>query len=145
MVEDDPDRRSEFCKWFQRKVDEDAQFVDIIVWSDEATFKLSGTVNQHNCTYCSSENLNIHVDKALNLPGLTVWCGVLSSGIVGLYFFEGTVTGAEYLTMLEESIVPAIRQLCGDDKFNTKKTLPHYHITIMMSGHTLMTMPQTGR
>jgi hypothetical protein len=47
--------------------------------------------------YWSSENPNIHVDKVVNLPGLTVWCGVSSTV---LYFFEGTVTGAEYLIML---------------------------------------------
>jgi hypothetical protein len=57
MVEDDPDHWAEFCDWFQRKLDEDAQFVDTIVWSDEATF----TVNWHNCMYWSSENPNIHV------------------------------------------------------------------------------------
>jgi hypothetical protein len=45
VIEDDSDRRAEFCEWFQRKVDEDAQFVDMIICSDEATFKLSGTVN----------------------------------------------------------------------------------------------------
>jgi hypothetical protein len=61
MVEDDPDCRIEFC-----------ESVDLIVWSDEATFKLNGAVNRHNCTYWSSENPNVHVGKAVNLPGLTV-------------------------------------------------------------------------
>jgi hypothetical protein len=45
VVEDNPDHRAEFCEWFQRKVDEDAEFVDMTVWSDEATFKLNGAVN----------------------------------------------------------------------------------------------------
>jgi hypothetical protein len=45
MTENDPDHRGELCEWFQRKVDENAQFVDMTVWSDEATFKLNGTVN----------------------------------------------------------------------------------------------------
>ena len=45
-------------------MDEHARFVNIIVWSHEATFKLSGTVNRHNCVYWSSENPNIHVEKA---------------------------------------------------------------------------------
>jgi hypothetical protein len=39
-VEDDPDRRAEFCGWF-------AQFMDTTVWSDEATFKLNCTDNRY--------------------------------------------------------------------------------------------------
>jgi hypothetical protein len=31
-------------------------------------------------------------------------------------FFDGTVTGAEYLNMLEVSIVPTIHQLYGDEE-----------------------------
>jgi len=47
--EDDPDRRMQFCEWFQQMVNEDEEFVTKIVWSDEAQFKLNGTVNRHNC------------------------------------------------------------------------------------------------
>jgi hypothetical protein len=51
-------------------VGEDAQFLGIIIWTDEATFKLNGTMNWHNYAYWSSENPNVYVDKAVNLPGL---------------------------------------------------------------------------
>jgi hypothetical protein len=51
--------------------------------------------------YWSSENLNIHVDNGVNLPGLTASCDVSSGGIVELHIFEGGVTGAEYLSLLE--------------------------------------------
>jgi hypothetical protein len=77
MVEDDPDHTVECCEWFQRNADEDAQFIDMTVWSDKAIFKLNGTVNSHNCTYWSYENVNIHDDKTMNLPGLAVWCDVI--------------------------------------------------------------------
>jgi hypothetical protein len=49
MVEDNPDDRAEFCKWFQRKVDEDAQFVDMIVGFDEAKFRIKRTAICHIC------------------------------------------------------------------------------------------------
>jgi hypothetical protein len=45
MVEDNPHHKTEFCEWFERKVDKDALFVDMTVWSDEATYKHSGAVN----------------------------------------------------------------------------------------------------
>jgi hypothetical protein len=67
---------------------QDAQFLGMTVWADEVTFKLNRTVNWHNYVYWSSEDPNIHVDNMVNLPGLSVWCGVSSRG-VGLFSFEG--------------------------------------------------------
>jgi hypothetical protein len=58
-----------------------------IVWSDEATFKLNGTVNCHNCVHWAPENLHIHVNKVVNLPGLTVWCRPTYRGLTGPFFF----------------------------------------------------------
>ena len=52
---------------------DDKAFAGKAVWSDEAQFKLNGTVNRHNCVYWSSENPHIHLGKHVNLPGLTVW------------------------------------------------------------------------
>jgi hypothetical protein len=51
MSEDDPDRRVKFCEWLQHKVREDEEFMSRILWSDEATVKLNGTVNRQNCVY----------------------------------------------------------------------------------------------
>jgi hypothetical protein len=86
-------------------------------------------VNRYNCVYWSSENPNVRVDKAVNLPGIWVWRGVSSRGVVGPFFFEGTVTGAAYLNKLQESTVPPIRQLYGDENmwYQQDVALPHYH------------------
>ena len=51
MNEDDPDRRIEYCEWFQHMVVENEEFYRKIVWSDETQFKLNGTINHHNCVY----------------------------------------------------------------------------------------------
>lgn len=49
LSEDDFDRRLEYCETVMRKVDEDPDFIQNIVFSDEATFMLNGNVNRHNC------------------------------------------------------------------------------------------------
>ncbi|GFQ76014.1 DUF4817 domain-containing protein [Trichonephila clavata] len=54
-------------------------FMGSIIWSDDAQFKLNGTVNRHNCVYWGEENPHITIEKAVNLPGVNVWCG-LSQG-----------------------------------------------------------------
>lgn len=54
MTEDNPDCRIEFRDLFQGKVDKNAQFADKIVWS--------------------LDKANIHIDRAVNLPGFSlVW------------------------------------------------------------------------
>ncbi|UYV78635.1 hypothetical protein LAZ67_16002235 [Cordylochernes scorpioides] len=58
-------------------------------------------------------------------------CGAvcLQGGLIGPFRFEGTVTGINYLTMLADSIFPAIRALYGNDDFyfQLDGAPPHYH------------------
>lgn len=51
LVVDDFDRRVEFCDIMMQKIDENPEFINRIVFSDEATFVLDGTVNRHNSQY----------------------------------------------------------------------------------------------
>jgi len=52
--------------------------------TDEATLRLSGTVNRQSYVYWSSENPNIYVDKGADLPGFTFWWCVIQG-------YRGTV------------------------------------------------------
>jgi len=129
LNEDNPDQRVQYCEWFQNMVREDEEFMRKMVWSDEAQFKLNGTVNQHNCVYWAPENPHVHVEKEVSLPGLKVWCGLSLRGLIGPFFFEGTVTGHVYLDMLRTSILPAIRTHFGNDEFYFQQdgAPPHFH------------------
>ena len=108
--EEDPDRRLQFCEQFLHKCDEREDFQDSIVWSDEATFKLNGTINGHNCVNWGNENQNIGEEKTGNLPGVWVWCGLSSTELIGPYFFEETVTGQTNLQMFE-IMIPRLKDL----------------------------------
>jgi hypothetical protein len=59
MNEDNYNRRLQFCEWSQRGVREDEESVNKTLyetlWSDEATFKLNGTIKRHNCVYLAPE------------------------------------------------------------------------------------------
>nr|CAI5867087.1 unnamed protein product [Callosobruchus analis] len=112
-----------------------------IIWSDEAQFKLNGTVDRHNCVYWCEENPHITIEKAVNLPGVNVWCGLSSRGLIGPFRFEGTVTGINYLTMLADSIFPAIRALYGTDRTQganrVSSTLSRPYTTgFLLEGHS---------
>lgn len=110
LLEDDPDRRSQFCEHFVSLCEDNTTFLNQIVWTDEAAFKLSGHVNRHNCVYWSDKNPHFTIATELNQPGIIVWAGISSAGIVGPVFFEGTVSGEKYLEKLKTAIVPALKE-----------------------------------
>ena len=110
LNEDDPDRRAEFCEWFVNICDEDENFQDIILWTDEAQFKLSGEVNKHNCVYYSTDNPHLLMQKPLNDPGVMVWGGISSFGVFGPVFFDNHVNGDNYLEIIRDIIVPQLQQ-----------------------------------
>lgn len=114
LLEDDPDRRLQFCELMLNQYQQDRDIFGKIIWSDEAQFKLNGFVNRHNCIYYDTENPRLIWEKQLNQPGFQVWGGMSLSGVYGPYFFEGNVTGAAYHEMLEQYLLPGLHATFGD-------------------------------
>lgn len=75
------------------------------MFSDEATFQNTGELNRHNCYYYLQTNPYWvrHVDNQHRWK-VNVRCGILDGHIVGPYFFEGNVNGAEYLNLLQNQL-----------------------------------------
>lgn len=124
LHECDPDRRMEFAECFLQNVSEDSTYIDKIWWSDEAIFKLNGHINRHNCVYWSAENPHVAIEKEVNLPGVTVWCAISSSGIIGPFFFDTSVSSQSYLTMLKEKFWPCVQH--QEAFFQQDGAPPHY-------------------
>lgn len=132
LNEDDPDRRSQFCETFLAFYEDEPNIVDHIIWSDECCFKLNGFVNRHNCVYWADSNPHEILEKAVNLPGITVWGAISSDGLIGPFFFENTVTGASYLEMLQDKLWPVISQRPDIDTvhFQQDGAPPHYSLIV---------------
>ena len=109
LLEDDPDRRLQFCEITRNRISDERDLLDKIIWSDEACFKLSGHVNRHNCVYWADENPHLTIRSQLNQPGVTVWGALSSEGVLGPVFFDGSVDGNNYLNMLRDVVVPQLR------------------------------------
>jgi hypothetical protein len=60
-------------KQMEWKTDEDEQYVDTFILSDEAVFRISDTVKRHSCVYWSSASSTLHVEKAVNV--CVISCG----------------------------------------------------------------------
>lgn len=133
LLEDDPDRRLQFCEVVLNEERQGNGIINKIMWSDEAHFKLSGAVNRHNCVYYSRENPHVMIEGQLNQqPGITVWAGLSCKGVLGPIFFHTTVTHDLYLNMLRSTVLPQLqRQHDNDDFFfQQDEALPHCAVTV---------------
>lgn len=122
LNEDDPDRRMEFCEQFEVLFPEEIN----IMFTDEASFKLNGTVNRHNCVYYANENPHMTFEKSVNSPGVMVWAGICPTKIIGPYFFDKTVTGESYLEMLNTYAIPHMRQMDNNLWWQQDGAPPHF-------------------
>lgn len=134
LIEDDPDRRLQYCELMLNEFNEDPTIFHNIIFSDEAQFKLNGLVNRHNSVYYDTINPHITVETQLNQPGVLVWAGLSSSGLIGPYFFEGNVTGQSYLEMLQTYLVPGLKTLYPNEMqklyFQQDGAPAHYSLSV---------------
>ncbi|PNF14729.1 hypothetical protein B7P43_G08933 [Cryptotermes secundus] len=83
---------------------EDETFISRLIFSDEATFHLSGTVNRHNVRIWGTEQPHETVEHERDSPNVNVFSAVSQDKVYGPFFFEGNiVTGQTYPDMLQNS------------------------------------------
>ncbi|KMQ85171.1 transposable element tc3 transposase [Lasius niger] len=129
LSEDDFDRRVEFCDLMMEMIVDDPQLFNNIVFSDEATFELTGNV--HNFRYWSDVNPDWVRDNHTQYPQkVNVWAGILNGRPVGPFFIEGNLNARVYEAMLREQIIPAIQNIAGENLddiyFQQDGAPPHY-------------------
>lgn len=135
LSEDDFDRRVEFCDIMMDMIVGDNRILNNVVFSDEATFELSGNLNRHNCRYWSSENPHWRSDGHTQFKKkVNVWAGILNGRAVGPFFIENNLNANVYEVMLREQIVPSIREIAGDNMdeiyFQHDGAPPHYGVNV---------------
>jgi len=97
LVHDDFDRRIEFYELIEACGND---FVNNIVFSDEASFKLHGNVNRR---YWSIENSHWMKDNKSQYPDkVNIWTGNWRSFNLGLFFIDENLKSKMYETMLIE-------------------------------------------
>ena len=64
-----------------------------------------------------------------NKAHLNVWAGILHNQIIGPIFYEGTLTGAKYLSLLQNEIGPLVEDLNTNSEiwFQQDGAPAHYH------------------
>lgn len=116
LVYGDREKRVTFCRDMLRLLEDDSSAIDNILFGDEAYFHLNGFVNHQNFRYWSDEKPEENIiELPLHSPKIMTWAGIMRRGLVGPFFFEGNVSGASYLQMLETQLMPTLDAIYGDN------------------------------
>lgn len=137
----DEDRRKEFAMDMLARLDEDPSFLSNIVYSDEATFHVSGKVNRHNCRIWGSEKPHAVREHMRDSPKVNVWCGLFHDRVIGPFFFaEQTISGIVYLDMLENFVMPQLEDLGENVIFQHDGAPAHW--SLLVRSFLDQTMPE---
>lgn len=125
-------KRLEFCNFVRQRLEADENFLNLVLFSDEAKFSNNGGVNKHNCHYYALENPHwIRMGHFQNVISTNVWCGILGERIIGPYFFRGTLTGLRYLAFLNDILPQLLEEIelgiREEMWFQQDGAPPHYH------------------
>lgn len=130
LSEDDNNRRHEFCIQFQQLI-EDEDRCSKLIFSDEATFHLSGKVNRPNVRVWGTENPRLVLQHVRDSPKVNVFCAMSCAKVYGPFFFaENTVTGLSYLDMLTQWLMPQLLEDKPRFLFQQDRAPPLFHLKV---------------
>jgi hypothetical protein len=123
--------RKAFAIDMLERIENDQNFLKNVVFSDEATFHISGKVNRHNCRIWGSENPHVIREHQRDSEKVNVWCALYHNTVIGPFFFaEKTITGITYLDMLEQFALPQLSNLQPGIVFQQDGAPPHWNLNV---------------
>ena len=97
------------CREFCRHLVEHFHLTKVL-WSDQATFSLNGSVQSLRGSILSNIPLNVLFEKPLHSQSVTVWAGFGNGIVVQPSFFNETVNGQRYLSILNEHLLTFLQK-----------------------------------
>ena len=94
-------------------------FADRLIFSDKATFHVSGKVHQHNFRIWRTQNPHAIIEHVQDSPKVNVFSAISK--------MDCTVTGRPYLDMLENWLMPQINKDSDDYVFQQDGRLAHFN------------------
>lgn len=122
--------RITFCQWYLAQLEADPNFVNRVIWTDEATFTRCGISNIHN------EHVWAHVNPRVSRQGnfqhqwrLNVWAGIYNGHVIGPVILPARLNGDNYLTFLQREFEDAIDDIpvIESDYFDQQRDMVFQH------------------
>lgn len=79
-------KRFDFAVSMLDKIEENNNFLKTVIFTDEATFHVNGTVNRHNCRIWGSEQPHEFIQYERDTPKVNVWCGLMHDSHRSFHF-----------------------------------------------------------
>lgn len=112
LLPDDEERRLVFCETMRQRMDQNDNFVNNILFSDESSFFLKSRHNRKNVVYWSTVNEHLSIPIKTQFPQkINVWTGFVGPHLVGPFFIQENLTAQRYLDLLQGEIIPALNHL----------------------------------
>ncbi|GFV20610.1 uncharacterized protein TNCV_776551 [Trichonephila clavipes] len=101
LMPGDQERRFDFSNFVLNTLDENPDFLNEILRSDECQFSRQGTINTQNTHYWSLENPHlIRPNRRQVCWSVNVWCGIWKSTLIGPMYFDVPFTSESYMEIL---------------------------------------------
>ncbi len=98
----DMESRLQFAQWFQQQ---DLDFIDNIIWSDEAYFSVDGCVNTHNAIVWGKNRPEKPLTQSMFPQKVLVWMGVSATCVLRPLFNNAPGTSYSRITALSKNTV----------------------------------------
>ena len=101
-----------FCEEMQELLDDDENLLNKIIFSDECTFHIGYAPNRQNTRFWMTKNPHEVVENRTQYQiAVNVWVGLVGDTIIGPFFIENRLNQNDYLDLMEELVLPFIREL----------------------------------
>lgn len=127
--------RVAFCRTMLRRMREEPDFFNKILWSDESSCQRDGYLNLHNLHSWQLENPKlIRQDRSQHQFKINLWTGILNGQIVGPFELPATLTGETYLHFLQNNLPVLLEdvppEVCENMWFQNDGCPAHYAVRV---------------
>ena len=84
--------------------------LEYIWFTDEAYFHLTGDINRQNVRFWGTQHSHQIHESTLHAQKVLVCCAVSAQGLIGSFMFNDSVTGENYVMMLDSFFLPQLRR-----------------------------------
>lgn len=111
--------RVDLCQWYLRKYQENNNFPELILFSDEACFTRNGIFNVHNAHIWADENPHsTHVASFQHQFKTNVWAAIIGHNFIGPWFLPPRLDGQNYLQFLRNNFFELFDNVPVWQRFN---------------------------
>lgn len=108
----DTEIRLQFAAWYLDMYNNNNNFVNRVLFSDEASFTREGIFNYHNNHIYAYENPHaVHVNRFQREFRLNVWAAVVNDTIIGPIFLPPHLNGQIYRQMIVDRLEEMVRDI----------------------------------